>query len=73
MKNATVGPSEWNVTRSVRISHEMSEELERIALFEAAKEGTLLRMFLQDRILGYLSNPRYKRWLKKYEESQRTK
>jgi len=56
--------SGYNVTKSVRIDEEMEKRLEKIALYEKSKAATLLRMWVQDKILTYYRNPQYKRWLK---------
>jgi hypothetical protein len=65
MLKAEIKPCQYNVTKTVRINSEMAEELEFIALYETAKPGTLMRMWLQDRIQTYLRNPKYKRWRKR--------
>ena len=54
----------YNVTKSVRIDAEMDKRLEKIALYEKTKGATLLRMWIQDKILTYYRNPNFKRWLK---------
>jgi hypothetical protein len=45
----------------------MVEELKFIALFEKAKPGVLMRMWIQDRVLAYKQNPKYKRWKKELD------
>jgi len=67
MKNVVVTKAEYNLTRSLRIDEEMSKELDIIALFEKTKASTLMRMWVQDRILAYKQNPKYKRWNKERE------
>jgi len=67
MKNVVVTKAEYNLTRSLRIDDEMSKELDIIALFEKTKASTLMRMWVQDRILAYKQNPKYKRWKKEAE------
>jgi len=54
----------YNVTKSVRIDEEMAKRLEKIALYEKASVGTLMRMWVHDKILTYYRNPKFKRWLK---------
>lgn len=54
--------SGYNVTKSVRIDEEDAKELEKIALFEKARSGTLLRMWIHDKVETYRRNPEYKRW-----------
>jgi len=67
MKNVVITKAEYNLTRSLRIDEEMSKELDIIALFEKTKASTLMRMWVQDRILAYKQNPKYKRWNKERE------
>jgi len=67
MNNVVVTKAEYNLTRSLRIDEEMSKELDIIALFEKTKASTLMRMWVQDRILAYKQNPKYKRWNKERE------
>jgi hypothetical protein len=67
MKNVVVTKAEYNLTRSLRIDEEMSKELDIIALFEKTKASTLMRMWVQDHILAYKQNPKYKRWNKERE------
>jgi hypothetical protein len=67
MKNVVVTKAEYNLTRSLRIDEEMSKELDIIALFEKSKASTLMRMWVQDRILAYKQNPKYKRWTKELD------
>jgi len=67
MKNVVVTKAEYNLTRSLRIDDEMSKELDIIALFEKTKASTLMRMWVQDRILAYKQNPKYKRWNRERE------
>jgi hypothetical protein len=64
-----VGAAKWNVTKSVRIDSEMAKELENVALFEKAEPGTLLRMWIEDRLQAYAQNPKFRRWLKQLAES----
>ncbi len=54
----------YNVTKTVRLDAAMVDWLEKIALYEKAKPGTLMRMWIQDKIQTYLRNPHFKRWLK---------
>lgn len=70
-KMAVVTKAEFNLTKSLRIDEEMVGELEFIALFEKTKPGTLMRMWIQDRILAYRQNPMYKRWRKQLAEKQK--
>jgi len=70
MKNVVVTKAEYNLTRSLRIDEEMSKELDIIALFEKSKASTLMRMWVQDRILAYKQNPKYKRWKKELEAAR---
>jgi len=52
----------YNVTKSLRIDEEDAKELQKIALFEKARPGTLLRMWIHDKVETYRRNPEYKRW-----------
>lgn len=54
----------YNVTKSVRIDEEMARKLEKIALYEKVRAGTLLRMWIHSKIETYYRNPNFKRWLK---------
>jgi predicted transcriptional regulator len=54
----------YNITRSVRLDAEMVERLEKIAVYEKSKPATLMRMWLQQKIMAYYHNPRFKQWLK---------
>ena len=65
MKNAEAELAGYNVTKSVRIDEEMAKRLEKIALYEKARVGTLLRMWIHDKIQTYYRNPKFKRWLKR--------
>ena len=55
----------YNVTKSVRIDAEMADRLEKIGLYEKTRSATLMRMWVQDKILTYYRNPKFKQWLKK--------
>ena len=55
----------YNMTKSVRIDKEMADRLEKIGLYEKTKSATLMRMWIQDKILTYYRNPKYKHWLKR--------
>ena len=57
----------YNVTKSVRIDAEMVERLEKIALFEKTKSATLMRMWIQRKILTYYRNPKFKQWLRQLQ------
>jgi hypothetical protein len=70
VENVVVGRAEYNLSKSLRIDSEMVEELKFIALFEKTKSGTLMRMWIQDRILAYKQNPKYKRWRKELEATR---
>jgi len=54
----------YNVTKSVRIDAEMGNRLEKIALYEKTKSATLMRMWIQGKILTYYRNPKFKQWLR---------
>ena len=64
MKNEEIEESGYNVSKTLRIDEEMAKRLEKIALFEKTKSGTLLRQWLNDKIRTYYRNPEFKRWLK---------
>ena len=59
-----IKPAQFNLTKSLRIDSEMVEELEMIAKYEKLTTGTLMRMWIQDRIQVYQNNSRDKRWKK---------
>lgn len=67
-KGVTIGAAQFNVTRSIRIDHEMVQDLKDIALYEKTKTGTLLRMWTEDKIQVYRQNPAFKRWRKELNE-----
>ena len=67
MKNEGAELAGYNVTKSVRIDEEMAKRLEKIGLYEKARPGTLLRMWVHDKIQVYYRNPNFKRWLKRLE------
>jgi hypothetical protein len=67
VKKGEVGKATWNLSKTLRIDSEMVEELKFIALFEKAKPGVLMRMWIQDRVLAYKQNPKYKRWKKELD------
>jgi hypothetical protein len=52
----------YNLTKSLRIDSEMAKELKFIEKYEKTTAGTLMRMWIQDRIQSYLNNQRYRRW-----------
>jgi len=54
----------YNVTKSVRIDAEMQKRLQKIAIYEKVKPATLLRMWVNDKIMTYYRNPAFQRWLK---------
>jgi len=54
----------YNVTKSLRIDELDAKRLEKIALYERVRIGTLLRMWVHDKILTYYRNPQFRRWLK---------
>jgi len=56
--------SGYNVTKSVRIDEQDAEELQKIALYEQARPGTLIRMWVHDKVETYRRNPNYQRWNK---------
>lgn len=60
----------YNQTRTLRIDEEMERDIDLIALNEREKPGTLMRMWVQDRILSYKQNPKYKRWKKEFETAR---
>jgi len=62
--NGEVEFAGYNVTKSVRIDAEMAKWLEKIALYEKVRPGTLMRMWIQEKIMTYRRNPHFKRWLK---------
>jgi hypothetical protein len=64
VRNVEISAAKYNVTKSVRIDSEMAKELRNVALYEKAEPGTLLRMWIEDRLESYRQNPRYKRWRK---------
>ena len=62
-----VEESGYNVTKSIRIDEEMAKRLEKIALYQKARVGTLMRMWVHDKIRTFYRNPDFKRWLKQLE------
>jgi len=64
MVNEEIEEAGYNVTKSVRIDAEMEKRLQKIALYEKTKPATLMRMWLQDKILTYYRTPKFKQWLK---------
>jgi len=64
MLNEEIEEAGYNVTKSVRIDAEMDNRLQKIALYEKTKPATLMRMWLQDKILMYYRTPKFKQWLK---------
>jgi len=64
MLNEEFEEAGYNLTKSVRIDAEMVERLEKIALYEKTKSATLMRMWIQRKILTYYRNPKFKQWLK---------
>jgi len=65
MEKIEEGLMGYNVTKSVRIDAEMADRLEKIGLYEKTRSATLMRMWVQDKILTYYRNPKFKQWLKK--------
>lgn len=64
IENSGFVDSGVNITVSLRIDEETAKEVKKIALYERAKPGTLMRMWVQDKVRVYRRNPDYKRWLK---------
>lgn len=70
MKMAEIGAAKFNVTKSVRIDSEMANELDLIALFIGNKPSQIMREWVQDKILTYQRNPKYKWWRKQLKEKR---
>lgn len=64
MKNAETELAGYNVTVSVRIDAEMEKKLQKIALYEKARVGTMLRMWIQDKVLTTYRDPKFQHWLR---------
>lgn len=57
----------YNLTKSVRMDGEMAHQINLIALFERAKPGTLLKLWVYEKIRTYYRNPDFKHWEKRVE------
>lgn len=64
MKNEESELAGYNVTVSVRIDAEMEKRLQKIALYEKGRVGTILRMWIQDKVLTYYRDPKFQHWLR---------
>ena len=64
-RNEEMDLAGYNITKSVRIDEEMVNRLQKIGLYEKCKDATLMRMWIQDKILTYYRNPKFKQWLKR--------
>ena len=53
---------------NIRITHEMRDELEKIAAYEETKPSTFARRELLSTVRRYQRNPQYKRWLKRIDQ-----
>ena len=58
-----------NITKSVRIDEEMEKKLDKVALYEKVRAGTLLRMWVHDKIQTYYRNPQFKSWIRQLERN----
>lgn len=56
------GLSGRNVSVSVRIDDEMNREINLIALYERARVGHLLRLWVHEKIRSFCHRPDFKRW-----------
>ena len=65
--NEQIEVAGYNVTKTIRIDEEMEKRLQKIGLYEKAKPGTLMRMWIHGKIRTYYRNPDFKRWLKRLE------
>lgn len=65
------GLSGRNVTVSVRFDNEDVAEIDKIALFERARPGLLLRLWIHEKIRSFTHNRDFKKWLKERKEAKK--
>ena len=70
LENRTERPVLYTRTLTIRVTKEISDQLEVIAAFEATKPSPLARREILSMVRRYQRNPQFKNWLKRINKLQ---